>query len=56
MDEDYRCMLVIERDKQSVCGLDDGMDPVTFRDNCKGNLTKRPDWCPLTKVIVPRID
>ena len=50
MPEQYQCLLVTYRDRESVCVHEDAMDRVTFRDNCKGKLNDRPDWCPLIEV------
>ena len=50
LDVDFVCPLRVYRDKEFVCSDLEAMDKITFKDNCKGILTKRPDWCPLKQT------
>ncbi len=44
------CPLLQFRDFTSHCGHNDAMDLINFKDDCKGNLDKKPSWCPLVEV------
>ena len=49
-EEGSYCPLLYQREGKSACGHDDAFDRDTQKDYCRGNLLKRPEWCPLIEI------